>query len=324
MTRSFVQRRSGFTLIEILIVIVIMTVIAGLAVKFLPNLNKNKGVPNGASQIEGWTRMTKSQALRDGAPRGIRLIVDPADTTRVTALQYIEQPEPLAPRGAYMRAIVTTPNPNAGMMQPPPYPNPMPTTVSLVILDPMTGMPLAFVSWVDQGAQRGDFFELTVAPFGIYQIFDIGGTNNSDLTLRWQAIGGKAVDGTDLSSLQLADGFRIIRSPRPLAGEPLLQLHQDIYIDLATSQVPFGISNYREILFNSSGQVANAPQGQYYLVVAHVDRAAPATTINQPNLAADHLIVVIYTRTGKISAVNWNTLGNDPYAFAKDGRGPGL
>src|SRR5688500_418401 len=111
MTRSFVQRRSGFTLIEILIVIVIMTVLAALAVKFLPNLNKNKGVPNATGQLEGWVRVTKSQALRDGAPRGIRLIPDPSDNTRVTALQYIEQPEPFAPRGPNMRAIISTQNP---------------------------------------------------------------------------------------------------------------------------------------------------------------------------------------------------------------------
>jgi hypothetical protein len=49
-----------------------------------------------------------------------------------------------------------------------------------------------------------------------------------------------------------------------------------------------------------------------FLVVQHVDRST------------DKLVVAIYTRTGKVTAVNWDDLSADPYSFARDGRGSGL
>ena len=160
------------------------------------------------------------------------------------------------------------------------------------------------------GVQPGDFFELTVAPYGVYQIATVNGPNNSVLTL----VSGKSIDGTDTSMVKLSDGFRVIRSPRPLVGEPLVQMHKDVYIDLNTSVIPpsFNGSGNLDILFNSAGQVACSPVGQIFLVIQHSER---------PN---DKLIVVIYTRTGKVTAVNWYDTGPDPYAFARDGSSSGL
>jgi hypothetical protein len=145
-----------------------------------------------------------------------------------------------------------------------------------------------------------------------------------------------------VAPLNLADGFRIIRSPRPLAGEPPLDLHKDVYIDLTncypcpiqlpdpgtgqpvnSGSPPYG-NNYTyfskwsptgniDILFNSNGLVANAPTGQLIVALRHVDR---------PN---DVIFVVVYTRTGKVSAVPpFDAPNQDPYGFARDGRDPGI
>jgi type II secretory pathway pseudopilin PulG len=324
-------------LIELLIVMSIMVIIAALGFLFLPNLSRNKGVANATTQSEGWIRLSKQQALKDGSPRGIRLIQDANDPTRVTSAQFIEQPEPIAPRGAGVRIAITTPNPNA--MGPPPFPNPMPATVRLES-DP-TGMgtyqPLAW-----DGVQMGDYFELSSGPQGFWRIIaPPGGIGSSELTLE------RGVEGTEPApygnTLYLSAGFRVIRSPRPLQGEPLLQMNKDVYIDLLncypcplplgpqvppgpapygnhfTAYQPWSPSGNLDILFNSSGQVANAPRGQIILCVQHVDRPS------------DKLLIVIYTRTGKVSAVNWNdvyhpvnTPNVNPYSMALDGKSSGL
>jgi prepilin-type N-terminal cleavage/methylation domain-containing protein len=328
MVRTSVRRRPGFTLLELIVVMAIMSVIITLAVIFLPNLNRNKGVPNGATQVEGWVRVTRGQALRDGAPRGVRLIPDANDPTRVTSIQYIEQPDPVSPRGQNIRVVVSTPNPNTPL--PPPYPNPSQTTVQLG-----NGVTAATMSWFDQGVAINDFFELTGTPGVIARIVNIGGVNNSILQL------DRSIEGTDIAPLVLAEGYRVVRAPRPLAGEPLVQLHKDVYIDLlncypcpillnhpvtglpvgsgsppygngVTFYAPWSFSGYYDILFNSSGHVANAATGQVILAVQHVDRLS------------DKLFVVIYTRTGKVTAVSPYDIGNNPYLFAQDGRGPGL
>jgi len=163
------------------------------------------------------------------------------------------------------------------------------------------------------------------------------------------------------TAMHVQTGFRVIRAPRPLVGEPMLHMHKDVYIDLTGSypcplnldwvppgQHPSGLAyqfptgagnyytfyapwgpqpippalrlpqpvpvdvNYIDILFNSQGFVANAPVGEYILLVRHAER---------PN---DMLLIAIYTRTGKISAYNVNDFGGDPYGFTRDGKGSGL
>jgi prepilin-type N-terminal cleavage/methylation domain-containing protein len=344
--RSHSPRR-GFTLIELLLVLGIILILATLAVLFLPNLDRHKGVPNAATQLEGWIRLSKNQALRDGAPRGIRLIQDPNNPNNCVQLQYIEQPDPLAPHGTTpngqrIGVQITTPNPNTPNL--PPYPNPLPSTATLVLIDPMTNQPVSPNNWDDptpgnQQIQPGDFLELTGSPNALALITNIvpsGPAQRATLIL------DRSIDGTDVNQLLLTDGFRIIRSPRPLAGEPALDMHKDVFIDLTncfpcpiqlrdpntglpvnagsppygslyTQFQPWSLTGSIDILFNSNGLVANAPTGQLILAVRHVDR---------PN---DVIFVVVYTRTGKVTAVPaLDTPGQDPYAFARDGRNPGL
>jgi prepilin-type N-terminal cleavage/methylation domain-containing protein len=355
-------RRRGFTLIEMLLVIGILIILITLAALFLPNLDRNKGVPNAVTQVEGWIRLSKNQALRDGAPRGIRLIPDPNNPTQCRQLQYIEQPDPLAPKGTTpptaanpnglrIGLLVSTVNPNPAPA-PPPYPNPLPSTATLVLIDPATNQPVAANNWDDPLNPQilpGDFLELTGSPSVLARIMPQGappqgaapsptfpGSQRSTLLL------DRSIDGTDVAPLLLTDGFRVIRSPRPLAGEPALDLHKDVYIDFAncypcpvplndpntglpvpsgsppygsiyTAYQPWSPTGSIDILFNSNGLVANSTTGQLIVAVRHVDR---------PN---DMIFVVIYTRTGKVTAVPvFDAPNQDPYGFARDGRSPGL
>ena len=61
-------RRPAFTLIEMLVVILIMTVIITLAaIEACSNLNRNKGVPNAANQLEGWVSLSRVSSCDESA-----------------------------------------------------------------------------------------------------------------------------------------------------------------------------------------------------------------------------------------------------------------
>lgn len=335
------RSRRGFTLIELLVVIGISLAIAGLAVAFLPHLDRHKGVPNGITQIQGWLNVTKMQALRDKAPRGLRLIHD--GTGRITSVVYIEQPDPIAPSGPNIEAWVMARNPNELNPPPnnlPPTPNFNEGQVTLV----NAAVPGAPVPMTWEGVEVGDYFQITDTPAIVARIVGIDTPPGAPSPPRSRLTLDRPVDGTETNiPLRLASGFRIIRAPRPLAGEPALQLHKDIYIDVANcypcpvipanagitidtnwnyyapwGSVPNGAPTINgqefhiDILFNSYGTVANAPAGYYGIFVRHIDRPA------------EQAALVIYTRTGKISAITPNDAGGDPYQFAKDGKNPGI
>jgi prepilin-type N-terminal cleavage/methylation domain-containing protein len=313
------RARHAFTLIELLIVIGIIVLIASLGFLLIPNLDRNKGVPNATTQLQGWINLSKQQALRDKSPRGIRLIND--GNGRCTSLQYIEQPEPVAPRGPGIYLELTTPT--AGL--------------TMAALKNGSTNPATPMTW--EGVQPGDYLELTCGPTGVALITAVAGPNNSVLTLDRQIEGVEpppppppVVPPPPVTTTN----FRVLRGPRALAGEPTLQLHKDVYIDLtscfpcpvnlgpvigpngepygnsSTGYLPWGPGNNIDILFNSTGVVGNAPIGRFILAVRHVDR---------PN---DMLFITVYTRTGKIATHSVNDSGGDPYLFTRDGSSPGL
>src|SRR5205807_7603263 len=66
-------RRAGFTLVELLTVIVIILVVAALIVGLAPNLGQREKVPKGTSLFQQWLLTAKRQAVHDRAPRGLRI-----------------------------------------------------------------------------------------------------------------------------------------------------------------------------------------------------------------------------------------------------------
>jgi prepilin-type N-terminal cleavage/methylation domain-containing protein len=86
------RQRPAFTLIELIVVILIILILAGLLVVVVPKVFERQQASQGAAQVQSWLLIAKQRALRDQAPRGIRLNVS-ANGQYVTELQYIEQPE---------------------------------------------------------------------------------------------------------------------------------------------------------------------------------------------------------------------------------------
>src|SRR5581483_409423 len=94
--------RRGFTLIELMVVIALMGVLAGLTVMFMPAIQDSQRAARAAEQVQGLLAIAKTRALRDGAPRGLRLVpgtslpVGAPNPLWVTQCQFIEQPEDLS------------------------------------------------------------------------------------------------------------------------------------------------------------------------------------------------------------------------------------
>src|SRR5438132_1250619 len=81
--------RTGFTLVELLVVMSLIAVLATMAIVFFPNAATANREANAAQQLQGMLNIAKQRALRDQAPRGLRLwIKQPADQYFVNANQF--------------------------------------------------------------------------------------------------------------------------------------------------------------------------------------------------------------------------------------------
>ncbi len=92
--------RPGFTLIELLVAMGLAIVILGLAVGITQTsaFDSYKTV-GAADKLSQWMLVAKSKALRDKAPRGIRLIPDATNPEFAREIAYIEQPDPIPSNG---------------------------------------------------------------------------------------------------------------------------------------------------------------------------------------------------------------------------------
>src|SRR5436309_11744036 len=84
------RQRPSFTLIELLVVIAILVTLIAIVALFAPRLGQRQKTPKGADQLQGWLLEAKQRAKRDLAPRGLRLLIDPA-TGYCSEMNFIEQ-----------------------------------------------------------------------------------------------------------------------------------------------------------------------------------------------------------------------------------------
>src|SRR5262245_12194651 len=87
--------RRGFTLIEMLVALTILTVLATLSIAIIPRVQQRTKASRGGDLLQGWLLVAKQWAIRDRTPHGVRLMIDPNDGF-VHTLQYIERPDPIA------------------------------------------------------------------------------------------------------------------------------------------------------------------------------------------------------------------------------------
>lgn len=80
--------RRGFTLVELLISISIFVILATIALSAFQGSDKDK-ITAASRQVQAVFNGARSRAAKSGEPRGVRLLLDPADPRCVNALQYI-------------------------------------------------------------------------------------------------------------------------------------------------------------------------------------------------------------------------------------------
>jgi prepilin-type N-terminal cleavage/methylation domain-containing protein len=303
------NRRSGMTLIELLVVMGIIVVLASLAVLVTPGLSSRHVAAQAASNVSGWMLIAKQRALRDLAPRGIRLINNNGVCTQ---LEYIEQPEAFRP----------IQDNGAGAGQP-----------AVLIANPPQNNMAILGGFSDVNAvQMNDILKITgTTAINSYRITAVaptvvGGVNCLQLTV---------IPDIITNNQPLPPNFinyQIIRRKRTLVSETALQLPKSMRIHLGswhsdlstlggpqptdssvTENFPTGDV---DILFAPGGPVLDSVGGKIILWVESVDDTSEPT------------LIVIYARTGAIAAHppggDFNSTPAVKYRFAKDGRGSGL
>lgn len=321
--------RSGFTLLELLVVIGVILVLATLALFIAPRLNDDQRIVRGSDLIQGWMLIQKQRAHRDQVPRGIRLVPNADNPRFVSEMHYIEQPEDW--KGGSLQV------PSPFVPGDPPIPLGAP---------PLATAFIANKDLVNEGVvSAGDYLVLDsyeTVPLNSHRIFQAQYLPaNGSRPAGTRFILG-AADGTAFRPVAGPIGpgetnFRIVRQPRVMVGEQPLQLPRECVIDLAGNMTfpPLTTDGGNtwlpgqslDIIFGSRGQVIgdNAIGGKIILRMRGVGADGM-----RPSNQGDQLLITIHTRTGLITShpVNldppFGSPGHDPYRFVRDGKTSGM
>jgi prepilin-type N-terminal cleavage/methylation domain-containing protein len=347
MKRHTLQRaaRRGFTLVEMLVVVTLFLLLAGLTVAFLRNF-RGSSASQGTTQLYGWLNQARQRAIRDRNPYGLRLVYDTKyDPTasglaaQLDQLQYIEQPDDFYTPGVLYSDICPGGSNDALYVSKgfsPPvalgytYVHFQTAPGSTSVPDFTGGFQGDKTLWP---VQPGDYLEVN----GSGRVHRIASTifgdpfegvnYNAKNAAAGNTLGLVLVSKPDLPvPLSGSWQYRIIRRPR-VVGEDALRLPQGTVINLA--QTNDG-KNYNysppavppagyDILFGPKGQVIG-PAAAYDKIMFWIHETAGAPTENDPNL------IVINTRAGSIAAYRVDTTVDatgkliDPFSETRTGQ----
>jgi prepilin-type N-terminal cleavage/methylation domain-containing protein len=341
------RSRRGLTLIELLVVLVIMVALFAIVAAVGPHFGERQRTNRGASQLQGWILVAKQRALRDFAPRGIRLIPPsgPPNAQYVTQLQYIEQPDPYQPY--VLSSGIPTPV-SLTLDQ---------TTFSRVTLQFSSPAYLATaLEALWPTPERASAPDVILEYYGRYpgQPRRVINFTSSGTTLT-VALDQKFEPNPPLATNNpiTSTEYRFYRKAQPIAGEPVLQMPRDVAIDISRDQLnATNPSWYRtfpafntggggsfDILFDQTGQVIGGTgrlRNRICLWVRDVSLGDPGPDKLPPG---DNVLITVYTRSGQIAAHpvddGINPLTNlpcltpgqttwNPFYFTQDGKSSGM
>jgi prepilin-type N-terminal cleavage/methylation domain-containing protein len=323
------QSRGGYTLIELLVVIALISILAALTIAFFPNAASSARESRAAMQVQGWLNVAKQRALRDQAPRGLRLWVtslSPAGPdwwlgtatygNVVTDCQYIEQPDDFSGGQIVSAGYQPGPVPLAA-----PY-----TSLNTLFMsvDPTNGYGVSPALNNDPNrtywsVQPGDYIEVLGSGL-LRQIVQVGATDPSLLIVYPNYIVVSPPAAVPLFTATA--NYRIIRSPRVVGDEPL-KMPDNTVIDLNTNAM-FGNptpqinlnsgSGFVDILFAPSGAVIS-PGVTTANINLWVRSPDPNLNSNFPNdfYRGAPSIISVFVQTGVVGA--YDPVPGTPYAL---------
>ena len=135
--------RYGYTLIEVLVVITIILILAGLTLATVNFGIEGDRLAGGARQVQGMSEGARDRAIYAGRPRGVRFIrdalsdgvvtngpgYDPSNPAVVTSLVYTGAPEPYSNGKVYLTQDGANRWIKLDLEPPPPTPPPTPPTI---------------------------------------------------------------------------------------------------------------------------------------------------------------------------------------------------
>lgn len=339
------QRRRGFTLIELVVVIAILLILTMLVVSVFQT--------NSAEKIRSAARATQSaflgardRALHAGGPIGVRMIRDQTDATIVTGFAYIQQIQTTSPmyplQSIQLERIDvaddgTIDGPEIlivrGLTPPAVAPN-----TDWFGLDPFFASP----GRIRIPATTGQWYTFTVASSGTYALtatnhflilstpFIDQGTTPPTTRVAW--------DRTSANS-----SCDIELAPELMPNHSPISLPSGIVIDLAESSpnvaLAFPTGQHVQMMFSPRGMVSGryAAGGSYHFLLRDQRDAAIGNNPkwvgadNPANVAEqkpqyESLILTVFPQTGNVATfpidtrdANGDFVADDLFAYAKSG-----
>lgn len=335
------DRRSGFTLVELMVVITIIAILAGLGIAFYPNFASQAREAKAAGDFQMWCNTAKQYAVRENTPYGIRLWSKELATSSkfllVTQGQYIKQPDDFS---SGFLANYTEADPP---FTPDPVP-PIPANTVLLLGSDVTG---GFSDPSLWAIQPNDYLEIFGAGL-VHRVKRVGyATPHSQFkkipvnpsffieTYTPIANGGSPfnfppIPPSNLPRVPGVPNYRIIRQPR-IVGDDTLELPEDMVIDLNTNLVkPYGRAvpfvptippplpadgtGHVDILFSPTGRVVTSGLSR-----PTMDFWIRRLVAGSPNdeFAGEPTLISIWSQTGFVGAYPIDPAGPNPYYFVK-------
>jgi len=358
--------RRGLTLIELLVVIMIITALATLIIAVGPKFGERQRASRGASMLQSWLNLAKQRALRDGRPVGIRLPVVPGASTNPSPVYQFAS--------SYVREVsyVEVPDENIGGTVTVPFPSTgTPDYRYIGLTTSVQFTPVSAAALI----QAGDVFVFLDKPLAAYAPRRVAPTNpqGPDDSVALVSTNSTVNPPQYTYRIRLdqplppapftTQSYQVSRRARPLVGEPVLQLPQDIAIDISRQYDPNNPNAlptwYRlfpptsntgggypfDILFSPSGQVIGAEGNlgsRLCLWVRDVSINTPSAAYgNDPTISdptqlppGDNTLITVFTRTGQVAShpidpsglvPNATPTSNtwNPFRFTQDGLSSG-
>lgn len=295
------RTRSGFSLIELLTVIAIITLLSTLGILVFPGIRDQNKVQETAARVGGALKVAQGSAARDKAARGVRFVVqaDPTnpaktDAAFVTELQYIELPPPLVPNPKPLSPSAQ--NPSANPIFEPRIRFQYNTDATGTIVSPnpsASPAPPARRCFVENlTSTQADKVQggctLVMSVFGTWhRIISVGNKANAASGGTAAATGAEQLYDKELFLEVFPDAtmggathnaiyhFAVYLPAVPLIGEKPVLLPTDVCVDLNLSVGPTQpINTDFDVVFGPDGKLVGAPNGQLFLWVRNYTKPA--------------------------------------------------